>query len=152
MSTRIHLAKGPAEDLFKGKFVKIGGGVGKIDITNGEVKFPTMTMDNAARLSAVQIYTAMSPSHAITNEAEWLNKVSFADDKHMDTPAVRVVDNRVSFNIPPFKNSKKNETFWLHFGKYWYIMVVKAMQRALINRDKTAKEKYLINQYAHIEL
>lgn len=137
-------------ELFQTDKCSIGNGAVVIDLRTCNVTLnPALTIDNAAKLAAKSIYEVMQWDDKVTSEPEWLNAVTFASEDMIDTPAVRIVDNNLYINSPPFLNSKKNMSFWRKFTDYWYIMVVKAMDRALFARkDKTFHEEKIIDTFA----
>jgi hypothetical protein len=150
----IMVSKAPYNELFNSEKCNIGNGAVIIELRNCDVKInPTLTIDSAAKLAARQIYQVMEHPNPLSQEPEWLNSVSFASEEMPDKPAIRIVDNKLYINSPPFKNNKKNINFWKRFTDYWYVMVVKAMNKALIARkDKTFFEEQTINRYANIDV
>jgi len=151
---KIIVSKPPVTDLFNSEKCNIGNGAVIIDLRTCDVKInPTLTIDSAAKLAARQIYQVMEHPNPLSQEPEWLNTVTFASEEMPDKPAVRIEDNKLYFNSPPFKKSKKNINFWKRFTDYWYVMVVKAMNRALTARkDKTFFEEQTIDRYAKIDV
>lgn len=147
-------ASGELANLFRNEYCNIGNGSVVIELRTCDVKMlPTMTIDNAARLAAKTIYSAMRPESPSSDEPEWLNKVTFASEEWEQTPAIKVVDNLVWYNSPPFVKSKKNLKFWELFARYWYIMVVQSMKRALVGRkDRTTTEDNIIHIYGGKEI
>ena len=152
--TKLQIGSPNLKELFAGEVCNIGFGAVRIELETCNIRInPTITVDNAAKLAAKTIYNAMRPEEFYTSEPEWLNKVTFASDKYESKPAVKIVDDKIWFNTPPFKKSKLNLNFWNLFTKYWYVMVVQAMQRALVGRnDRTVSEEEIINKYQGIDV
>jgi hypothetical protein len=151
---RIIVSKQPVTDLFNSSVCNIGNGSVVIDLRTCDVKInPTLTIDNAAKLAAKQVYMAMEYGDPMSQEPEWLNTVSFASEEMPDKPAIKIIDDKLYYNCPPFKKTKRNINFWRRFTKYWYVMVVKAMNGALTARkDKTFFEEQTIDKYSGIDV
>jgi len=139
-------------ELFSSDICRIGHGAVVIDLKTCSVKYPVMTADNAAKLAASQIYQAMMPSEAVSNEPEWLNKVTFAAEGMEDRPAIKIVDNKWRYTAPPFIPNKRNMKFWAKFADAWYAMCMKAMTRALVGHQRTQKEDDLIHEYSSVDI
>jgi len=147
----IQLGKPNANELFKTDRCNIGNGAVVITLRNCDVRInPAMTIENAAKLAAKSVYEVMAHGESLSGEPEWLNMVTFASEEFERTPAVKIVDDKLYINSPPFLKSKKNINFWKYFTNYWYIMTVKAMEKSLFNRkDRTHKEDNTIDQFAN---
>lgn len=143
-----------AGDIFRGDKCVIGHGALVIDLRTCDIIMVSiMTLDNAAKLAASTIYGVMESDTPSSPEPEWVNSVTFASEEFMETPAIRVVDNRLLYNSPPFKRTKKNLRFWELFAKYWYVMVVRAMNKSLYScKTKTAKEQSIIDKYSAVRV
>ena len=152
--SNVIIGKPAANELFKTNVCNIGNGAVVINLRTCDVKInPTLTIDKAAKLAAYQVYHAMEHPGQITQEPEWVNMVSFATEELPDKPAIKIIDNKLFINSPPFLKTKKNINFWKRFTDYWHIMVIKAMDRALACRqDKTFKEEQDIERYANIDI
>jgi hypothetical protein len=149
----IIVSKPPMNSLFQSEKCNVGNGSVIIDLLTCDVKInPTLSIDNAARLAAKEIYQVMQHDQPISEEPEWLNSVTFAADGYPKF-TIKVVDNKLYLNSPPFNKVKRNITFWKKFTDYWYIMVVYAMKRALVARkDRTPEEDRIIHKYANIKI
>jgi len=153
MSSNIQVSKAPATELFKSDKVSIGFGAVIIDLKTCDIVLnPTITIDNAAKMAAKQIYNALRHEDPLTEEPEWVNKVTFAAEGLEDTPAIQVIDDKWYYHAPPFVASKKNISFWTMFTKYWNLMVVQAMTRALVNRSRSIKENERMTKFAKNEI
>jgi len=151
---RIHISKAPVTDLFNSDRCNINNGSVIIELRNCNVIInPSLTLNNAAKLAAKKIYEVMQHDEPLSQEPEWLNSVTFSSEEFIDTPAVKIIDNKLYFNSPPFLKTKRNINFWKHFTDYWYIMVVRAMEGALVARkDKTFFEEQIIEKYADMDI
>lgn len=150
----VYVSTPAANELFNSEKCNIGNGAVIIDLRTCDVTInPTLTIQSAAKLAAKQIYHVMEHPNPITAEPEWVNSVKFSDDTNINRPAVSVCDDKLFYNAPPFKKTKKNLAFWRYFSKYWYVMVVHAMTKALACRkDVTTKERNLIDRYSKVDL
>lgn len=141
-------------ELFKTDKCNIGNGAVIIDLRTCDARInPSLTIDNAAKLAAKSIYEVMQWNDKVTSEPEWLNAVTFSSEDMPDKPAVHIIDNKIYINSPPFMRTKKNIAFWHKFTNYWYVMVVKAMDRALFARkDKTFHEEQIIDRFSSVKM
>lgn len=151
---RIQVSKAPVTDLFKSDKCNINNGSIVVELRNCNVIInPSLTINNAAKLAARKIYEVMQYDQPISQEPEWLNSVTFSSEEFVDTPAVKIIDNKLYFNSPPFLKTKRNINFWKYFTDYWYVMVVRAMDRALKSRkDKTFFEEQTIDRYSKVDV
>lgn len=146
----IIVGKPSMTELFRTDRCNIGNGAVIIALRTCDVTInPAMSIENAAKLAARTVYEVMELDHNFTDEPEWVNSVTFASEEFEKTPAVKIVNNQLFFNCPPFLKTKKNINFWKKFTDNWYIMTTKAMERALFNRkDKTVREEQIIHHIA----
>lgn len=154
MSNNIVVSTPPANELFKSEVCNIGNGAVIIDLKTCNVTInPTLTIESAAKLSAKQIYQVMEHPNPITQEPEWVNSVKFSDDENINRPAIAVYDDKLYYNSPPFNKTRKNLAFWRYFAKYWYVMVVKAMVKALsCRKDISVKEQRIMDRYSKVDV
>ncbi len=154
MSSPIQVSKPSVTELFRSDQCNIGNGSIIIHLRNCDVRInPVLTIDNAAKLAAKSIYEVMQHDDPYTQEPEWLNAVTFSSEEFDTTPAIKIINDKLYVNSPPFLKSKKNILFWKRFTDYWYIMVVKAMEKALFNRkDRTSQEDKTIDTYSRVDV
>ena len=135
------------ENMFAGRNIKVCGGNIIIDLLTCEVKFmSTMTMENAAKLSATYLYEAMAiPPLDEDGIPVWTNSICFCDEHTVSEPAVTVVDDKLFINRPPFKGDME---FWKLFTKFWAQNILRAMSKSLAHeKHTTLKERILLGAY-----
>jgi len=105
---------GPAmNELFNSTNCNIGNGTVIISLRTCDIRInPAVTIDNAAKLAAKTIYQVMAHTENLSGEPEWVNAVTFASEEFEKTPAIRITDNQLFVNSPPFLKTKKNILFW----------------------------------------